>query len=353
MRIINTHREPVPPAKVLTEAEILSLCCKVVPVDECSEVGRVGVYEGADEKHRNFDEDEALAQARAAYPKARILKVQVEGIGPPPGTPCGKLYESWIGRNNCCEGVPALAWNMDITPDVLPHGGSIIIAWEGGTGTYQVTTSSNGTYFSDGRKSATGTGHSIKLSASETFCGGTAVTVSDSCSEATITIRSDLGQWVSLGDKCGLPGAAWNEVGLYQRQAISGNLKQIETVVVGHWYAGGLLCDTSGIFTPMPGYEDTCHSGNDCQEWYCGKVTAVQPSEAFTSTCLAPNISAYTPADFSLHCSQSDGTLIGSGYPLTAYSCQWVGGGGGFGSKNVDGGHYAKTLSKTLYKWQC
>jgi hypothetical protein len=43
---------------VLTEAEILSLCCEVVPVDEWSEVGRVSVYEGADEEHRNFDEEE-------------------------------------------------------------------------------------------------------------------------------------------------------------------------------------------------------------------------------------------------------------------------------------------------------
>jgi len=353
MRIINTHREPVPPAKVLTEDEILSLCCKVVPVDECSEVGRVGVYDGADEKHRNFDEDEALARARAAYPKARILKVQVEGIGPPPGTPCGKLYESWIGRNNCCEGVPSLAWNMDITPDVLPHGKSIIIAWNGSDSRQvELSTSSNGTWFSDGRRTAVGYGSSIELKASETFCGNTAVTVNDGCTEATVVIRSDLGQWVSLGDQCGLPGASWKNVGNYNRQAIVGSYKQTETVSLEHWYAPGLQCITPG-YVPRPEYEASCHSGDDCPEWYCAKVTAVQPPEAFTDTCLAPDLMSYMVASVTLHCSQSDGTIIVMGPDITFFSCVWMSGASGFGTKQMNQGFYAKTTSKNLYKWQC
>lgn len=347
MRIINTHREAVPPGHVLTEGEILSLCCEVVPVDDCSEVGRVGVYEGADQEHRNFDEDEALAAARATYPRARILGVHVEGIGPPPGTPCGKLYESWEGRNNCCEGVPALAWNMEITPDVLPHGGSIIIAWDGGTGgEITVTTSSNATHFSDGRKSFTGYGDSVDLFAGETFCGNTAVTVSDACSEAEIVIRSDLGQWLDRGPVCGgLPGTPQYISGVYT--LISGKYKQIETIQSYGWYVYGLRC------APGIGFTDLCFEPGalTCDEIYCREVLARKPAGAGVSTCLDIDM---TEALFGfygnpINCVLSDGTIIARhGFYSDSFSCP-----NGYGSNELHGGFYAGTDTTHLYEWSC
>lgn len=353
MRIINTFREPVPPERVLTDDEIRVLCCEVVPIDECSEVGRVGVYEGADEEHRNFDEQEALAKARADYPHARILGVRVEGIGPPPGTPCGKLHESWQGRNDCCDGVEPLSWDLDITPDVLPHGGKVVIAWNGSDGRQvELATSSNATWFAGGRRTAVGYGDSIELFAGETFCGNTVVTVFDACSESSVMLRSDMGQWLSLGNQCGLPGATWDNMGAYNRQAIVGNLKQTETVSLEHWYAPGLNCIGPG-YVPRPEYADSCHSGEDCPEWYCGKVTALQPPTAYTDTCLDPGIMSYLVAGVTLHCSQSDGTVIVQGPDITFFSCVWMSGASGFGTKPMNTGFYSKTITKELFEWRC
>ncbi|MGV0961802.1 MAG: hypothetical protein ACOYB1_18410 [Limnohabitans sp.] len=347
MRVINTYYEPVEPEHKLTEEQIIALCCSKVPVNDCAEVGLVSDYEGADKDHRNSDEDEALAQARADYPKARILSVKTEGLGPPPGTPCGKKYESWQDHNNCCDGVPDLAWDDDATPDVLPHGGSIIIAWTGGTGgEVTVTTSSNGTHFADGRKSITGHGYAVELQAGATFCGATSVTVRDGCSNATIEIRSDLGQWVSIGPVCVLPGATAHEAfgNLEIRQKISGRFKQIEGLTRYYWCYGGLKCPVENGDPPA-----TCIP--DCAGSVCAALETIRGS-AGMNTCMSMSPAAGLLGVTSF-CTMADGSsaVIHPVYS-TAYSCDGTAGYGS-GTTSLICGLFFITGSLTAYQWMC
>jgi hypothetical protein len=347
MRIINTYREAVEPERQLTESEILELCCAKVGVDPCSEVGRVSDYDGADADHRNFNEDQALAAARAANPGKRILSVRAEGIGPPPGMPCGKKYETWEGQNNCCEGVTPLAWDMNVTPDVLPHNSSIIIAWTGGTGgETTITTSSNATFFDDGRRSITGYGSSVRLRSGETFCGATSVTVSDGCSEATVVIRSDQGHWVDRGPVCGNIGGNPEQSG-YTWTKINGKYKQVEVVVVAMNGPYSWGCPVKFCSDLIPVDTGDCLTGPNCAQRYCDHVTAYRTASAKTDVCdlsidygmayhggyvcaIEPGVYVYYYGDSTFYC-----------YPYS------------FGSTGLLRGVTARSESLTLYEWSC
>ena len=341
MRIINTYREPVDPEKKLSPKEIVALCCKKTPVDPCSEVGRVGVYDGADEKHRDFDEKATLAQARADYPNARIISVKTEGIGPPPGTPCGELHETWEGRNNCCEGAIQLSWDMHITPEILPHNGKIIIAWKGSDGReVTVKTSSNATWFSDGRKTAIGHGNSIELSAGPSFCGNTTVSVTDNCSVAFLGIRSDLGQWLNRGPVCqGLRGEPALVSGVFVIE--SGKYRQLETLSPGAWYVFGLVCGMgSGHLCLSP----------PCPEAFCAAVSAAKPPGAGPRTCMDINMVDYTASmRWDYFCTMADGSVIGTSNGwTTSYNCS-----ASYGAAHLAGGFYGQTASLNLQEWSC
>jgi hypothetical protein len=361
MRIINTYREPVDPDHVLTDAEIRDLCCELVPVDPCSEVGRVSVYDGADAEHRDFDEEAALAAARAEYPKARILGVQVEGIGPPSGTPCGKLYESWIGRNNCCEGVSDITIDDEATPDVLPHGGSIVVFWQGGTGLYQVSTSSNATHFSDGKKTAVGNGNSIELEADVTFCGSTSLEVTDGCSTATVLIRSDLGQWVFAGYGCQLSGREGEHLGSDENgqrviQAIYGNIKQLDYQVQNDsfpppytsGYFGGLYFVDGSPATLCPATNQAvCTPIANTMLRHCQCANAAGYPLTNNPTCLAANIDG-----IAMEYQCPDGEWLSRPGALALY-CSWPG-------HVVEGGVWGYKMNwleagtpPVYYKWMC
>lgn len=222
MRILNTYYEDVPPSNVLTPEEIEQICCEVVPVDECSEVGKVTPYEGADQS--DIDKDAALEQARADNPGKRILGVQIEDIGRP-GKPCGEQHETWHGRLNCCDGVPPLSFDLDATPDILPHGESIIIYAEGGIPPFTFRTTSLATSFPDGRRTWATMYPVAQLMAGPTFCGGTQVEVTDGCSTAVTSVRSDLGRWQYAGTGCPLPASP----GTFIKESFKG--REIEAIV--------------------------------------------------------------------------------------------------------------------------
>lgn len=331
MRILNTYREYVDPDSRLTEAEIVALCCAKVPVDPCSEVGRVSDYTGAEQKNFNFDPDADLAAARAANPNIRILSVRTEGIGPPPGMPCGKKHESWEGHNNCCEDVTPLSWDMNVTPDVLPHNSSIIIAWTGGTGgETTVTTSSNATWFDDGRKSATGYGTSIKLLSGETFCGATAVTVSDGCSEATVVIRSDLGQWVNRGPICALSGYAdvdfLQPIGTWEKTL--GKYRQVEIIAAPYLAFSDKDYENDSVYTRNPQYLPQV-----CADYESAKLSCMGVPNIMIRVGEGTTLDRYR-----LGCPGGGGWADHAmyGYPQYEYVYQW-----------------AETASLVLYEWTC
>lgn len=240
MRILNTYYEDVPPSNVLTPEEILDLCCKPTSVDECSEVGKVTPYEGADQS--DIDKDAALEQARADNPGKRILSVQIEDVGRP-GKPCGEQHETWQDRLNCCDEATPMSFDKEATPDVLPHDSSIIVYAEGGIPPYTFRTTSHATSFPDGRRTWTTLYPVVELSAGETFCGGTQIEVTDGCSTAIISVRSDLGHWEYNGIGCELAGMVGTLIGISSGQrimeAIWGNTKVLDYQVNANSYEMG------------------------------------------------------------------------------------------------------------------
>jgi len=210
MRIINTYREPVPPSDVLSPEDILRICCKPTPVDECSEVGRLSPYEGADAEHRDFDEQAALEQARAENPGKRIIGVRAEGIGARPGQPCGEMHEKWTGALNCCDEVEPMVWDSANSVEVLADLTDGWVFVTGGTKPYHWSIRGQGMTF-DGwnLRDAITDAPCIRVYAGEYACGWSPIEVTDGCSTVLGGVRSTNGAWVELGqyaiDNLGVP----------------------------------------------------------------------------------------------------------------------------------------------------
>jgi hypothetical protein len=339
-----THYQPKPPCR--TAKQMTTLCCEDTAALQCCE--KVEPWDGYT-REEVLDRLGIKLDANGRDQRGRYVNI----IRKERSRPCGEKRTAYdLSPKRCCEDVPALKWRDDVTPDVLPAGSSIIIAWEGSDGRETIVkTSSNATWFSDGRKTAIGYGNSIELFAGETFCGATSVTVSDGCSEATVVVRSDQGQWVLLGSTCGLTGATPTQISGLSYEAILGKYRQIETVRAASWMVLGLGCDTSGLLTPAPGYENTCFSG-DCAAWFCGKVAAARPTDAVMDTCLGYDVASVVASSGVHHCTLPDGAIVND-CSITVYSCLWTNGSSGGGSRPAVCGHYLKSTTKTLYEWSC
>lgn len=122
--------------------------------------------------------------------------VEILPVGPPGGI-CG----TWTKRqqiisNGCCEGVPALAWDSAVSPDVIsPNSAVVIGVTGGGKYPYQWTISGKGFQFQNGSRSIETTGNQVRLSALVVACGTAFVTVTDGCSTAHGVIRCTSGKW--------------------------------------------------------------------------------------------------------------------------------------------------------------
>lgn len=207
MRIINTHSEAVPPDNPMTAEEIVDLCCEEVPFDPCANVGRVSPYTGAEMEDWNFDPAEELAKAQADNP--RIISVSTEGIGNRPGEPCGKKYESWEGKNNCCDLVEPMSWDDENSAEVIEPGSRVIVGITGGKPPFYVSVRGEG-FTLDGYRIRDGWTDTrlFWVYATGFACGWCPITVSDGCSEVRGGLRSTLGEWVALYQDL------WNTTGL-------------------------------------------------------------------------------------------------------------------------------------------
>ena len=248
MRIINTYREPVPPSDVLSPEDILRICCKPTPVDECSEVGRLSPYEGADAEHRDFDEQAALEQARAENPGKRIIGVRAEGIGARPGQPCGEMHEKWTGALNCCDEVEPMVWDSESSVEVLAPGTRGIVGVIGGAPPYHWSV--RGTGFSlnpygNLRDGFTDTPY-VWIYALPLACGFAPIEVTDGCSVAHGGIRSTIGKWVEdvYAQPCDVPGVGVGTWGVIT-ESISGEYKVRQSCL-----ADSVSCGTIGCGDP-------------------------------------------------------------------------------------------------------
>ena len=201
MRILNTYTEFVPPDDPRTADEIRDLCCTDVPFDPCAKTGRVSDYQGAEQEDWDFDPDQLLEQARADNPGKRILSVRVEGIGNRPGKPCGKKYESWTGRNNCCDFVEPMAWDTENSAEVVAPGSRAVVGITGGAPPFYVSIRGEG-FTLDGYRIRDGWVDTrlFWVYAGPYACGWAPIEVSDGCSIVKHGIRSTEGEWVLQDD---------------------------------------------------------------------------------------------------------------------------------------------------------
>ena len=202
MRILNTHYEDVPPENSLTPEEVEQICCERVPVDECSEVGRVSDYNGASQD--DIDQDALLEQARADNPGKRILGVRIEDIGRP-GKPCGKMRETWQGHLNCCDFVEPMSWDTDTSVDVLAPNTRGIVGVNGGAPPFYWSVRGQGFALNatgNLRDGFTDTPY-VWIYALHNACGAGPIEVIDGCSVVKNAVRSTIGEWDLVGERHG------------------------------------------------------------------------------------------------------------------------------------------------------
>ena len=198
-------------------------------------------------------------------PKLRIVPVS------PPGGICGtwKITQE-IRSNNCCDGVEPLAWDGDVSPEVMaPNSAVVIGVTGGGKYPYQWSVLGEGIQFQNGAKKITTTGNQVRLSALPLACGMAEITVTDGCTTVVGYIRSTAGKWVMITDNAVTPAAA---------KAIIGNIA-IEAEVSESSYLG--LIGYIGRYKVE-------------QQWsYVGNGTSTSCGQ-WCSTCVD---SAFVPGD--------------------------------------------------------
>jgi hypothetical protein len=123
-------------------------------------------------------------------PKLRIVPVS------PPGGICGtwKITQE-IRSNNCCEGVEPLAWDAEVSPEIMTPNNSVIIGVTGGRGPYEWSVVGSGFQFQNGAKKIITAGNRIYLATLPAACGTAFISVTDGCSTAVGTIFATLGSW--------------------------------------------------------------------------------------------------------------------------------------------------------------
>jgi hypothetical protein len=341
-RVIETKVHQAPGGKPCRSAkQMTDLCCHDTAALQCCEM--IVPWDGYNQGEM-LDKLGIVLDSRGRDQQGRYVNI----VRDQRSRPCGEqrtVYD--LSPKVCCEDVPPLEWRDDVTPDVLPAGSSIIIAWDGSDGRENIVkTSSNATWFSDGRKYAIGYGNSIELFAGETFCGATSVSVNDGCSEAVMVIRSDHGQWVLRGSGCPIPGVPTTEYGSNSTGwAISGKYKVVETVSQLTW--------VSCVYCPVSSDDNypACMAA-PCAGKISSYMAAIRPASTAMDTCLRFNmVQVYTGRVQELHGTLGDGAIVikdalfGCGFSCPAIPIE--------GSTGQTLGGSAKTSSISYYEWMC
>lgn len=209
MRILNTITEYAEQKPCRTAEQMANICCEPADGLMCCEVARR--WEGFSISELQDGRLWKWGENRYGEPERQEISIPVDGQGrDASGTrvvvelarraqPCGEIITKYdIAPNNCCEDVEDISIDEEYTPDILPHGQSVEVFWHGGVPPFTVRTTSAGTSLAGGFREIVTGGDRMIVTASETFCGSTAVIVSDACSSAKKMLRSDIGQW--LGD---------------------------------------------------------------------------------------------------------------------------------------------------------
>jgi len=355
-RIIETVVEyrTQPPCRSADEME--KICCETSPALQCCEK-IVPEWDGhtADELLKKYHPD-LDDQGRDAQGRYVIIELA------PRTKPCGELVVKYdVSGGNCCDEVPPVSIDHSLTPDILPAGKNITVYWSGGDGKYTIKTLAANTSFDNGHKVIAVDGNSTVLHAGLEFCGSAIITVEDACSQATIAVRSDQGQWVPVGDICLLSGEAVDlgsdTAGNRLAELIVGNIKQIEKQRVVNSYdlgwVGGIHCDDRFLAAGCPQKDGNlatiCRDcgGKDLEEILCECVTgAGYPKDRIEPCSILPRPEL---SDRVLYCG-AHWLRKGGGLSI---NCNIPGGGTVSGSVS---GYYLEWYSHVsvkTYRWVC
>jgi hypothetical protein len=131
--------------------------------------------------------------------KEKYKDAEIVMVSPKDPKGCGTTtWQLRVKALSCCGEVEALAFDMESTPDILPSGGSMTLYATGGMSPYAWKTSSKDTRFSNNKQKIETNDPYVSIFADADFCGGTEITITDGCTEANMTLRSDVGQWVEI-----------------------------------------------------------------------------------------------------------------------------------------------------------
>lgn len=129
----------------------------------------------------------------------------------PPGGVCGEhITRQVVESNNCCAGVPALAWDASVSPEVMAPNSSAIFGVTGGRPPFLWMVSGglmiddqmdgHGFYFANGSNHVYTEGRQLYVVTSPSACGSVTLTVEDGCSTATGSVRCTQGRWQRIGN---------------------------------------------------------------------------------------------------------------------------------------------------------
>ena len=176
----------------------------------------------------------------------------------PAGGMCGEhLIEQVIASNNCCVGVPALAWDSDTSASVMPPASSAVVAVTGGKLPLTVSIRGKGFYLDSGlsRRDGVADHRSFYIFTDATACGTADITVTDGCTTTTGFVKSTNGQWVSAPwpsdnpDDCPITGQApYNSLQVYE--LIEGKHKLIQTISI-NGQPNCTNCELEGVKPPV------------------------------------------------------------------------------------------------------
>ena len=176
------------------------ICCKdpIFPLPQC------------DEKTDTYSGGRGIENGKEYYQLQYGKSTRFRPVSPPGGV-CGEhITRQVVESNNCCDGVPALAWDASVSPEVMAPNSSAIFGVTGGRPPFRWSLSGGllindqpvggkGFYFANGSTQVYTQGRQLYVVTSADACGSVTLTVEDGCSSTSGGVRCTQGRWVLLG----------------------------------------------------------------------------------------------------------------------------------------------------------
>lgn len=167
----------------------LEKCCEEWPFEDKSmPLCKKSVSRFIGENEKNFKESD--------YPEGTLFVP----VAPVDGQ-CGEhTVEQVMHQRQCCDGVPPIVWDYENSAEVIADDSSGIVVVTGGKSPYLWSVRGQGFYLDPActKRDLVTSEPSVVLYTKDS-CGTAAVYVTDTCSSVSEYVRSNVGQWVQIG----------------------------------------------------------------------------------------------------------------------------------------------------------